>query len=645
MMKQGFEDGENDKKILILFATLVIGALLAYGVVYLTVKRWSQVLRVVGYKKRLALLLMGVLLSVPVIILNYESLFVEEHNLITILKALLIVQIPLFLIMAPLFFLTAEVLFKRHISLRIDESDLHRQINDKEFLRLENSLNDKENIPLGISKVLRSPVTIASKYRIHHMMVTGSSGYGKTAMALTILRHDLRWGRPVIFIDPKANKGDIEIAQSYAKLYGREKDFCIFSDNLREESVVYNPLLLGDAAAKAEKICSAFELNHEHWGKVAQSFLITLFQTFEVLDIKASLKTVSKYIDSKEALQSLFEEINELSDSETVLEIRQKIPRISKMKSEELAGLQAGLTAINSSSLKYILNPHPGKKEVDLIDIIESNKFIYFDVEPSEKGLLMSQVGRFLIKDIKFLAGKLQKNQIDLKSDYLPVFIDEVDLFIDDKFHYFSKTARSANMALTVLFQSVSSLDNIGEHLKVMLGEFGVSMHFNTVGRDDLDYNVMRPGSMKVREQSHQIDRSNINNLTGKGTEVIASNFKLDPDVLRELKVDDFFIYDKQKHSVKKLDLVKSWSAKWFFKNAKSLHLLNDTCALEEKKRKVNSLKKLSTDERVLLSEPIKNRQKFYDFNQRKYFLKLQNEWVEDCLANQSWYPWRFLRK
>lgn len=645
MIKADFEGGKNSEKILVLLLGFLVGALLSYGLVKTLIKQSPQILGIIGFKKRFFLLLMGIVLSIPILFIKRDVFFLENHDIVSTLKLLAWAQIPIFLMTGPLFLLLAEKLFDRQINLKINVKDLYRKVEDKEFLKLENLLNDKRYIPLGISKVVKQPVKISSKYRTHHMMVTGSSGYGKTALAFTVMRHDLRWNRPVIFIDPKAKRDDIELARSYAKLYEREKDFHLFSDNLRKESVVYNPLRLGDAAAKADKICSAFELNHEHWGKVAQSFLITLFQAFEVLNIEESLQNVSKFVDSKESLQDLFERIGELPESEIVNEIRQKIPRISKMKSEELSGLQAGLTAINSSSLKHILNPSFDKKEVNLIDIVEQNQIIYFDVEPSDKGTLMSQVGRFLIKDIRFLAGRLQKDKIKLSSDFLPVFIDEVDLFIDEKFHEFSKTARSANMALMVLFQSVSSLDNIGTHLKEMIGQFDVSMHFNTVSQDDLDYTAKRPGTMSLREQSNQVDRSNLHALTGKGTEFMTDVFKLDPNLLRELDVDDFFIFDKRKPSQSKVDLVKSWSAKFHFKDAKSKLLLSDICSLSDKKKRSIPLKKITPTERVLLAEPIEIRQKCFDDELRIKFAELKEEWVEDSINNNSWYPWKFLKK
>ena len=87
--------------------------------------------------------------------------------------------------------------------------------------------NPKE-APLGISLLSKKPVLLDVRARCQHTIVSGATGQGKTTLLKTLLlSHSLKHNHPVIIIDPKGEKKDIQEMKRKARFYGREKDFCL----------------------------------------------------------------------------------------------------------------------------------------------------------------------------------------------------------------------------------------------------------------------------------------------------------------------------------------------------------------------------------------------------------------------------------
>ena len=121
------------------------------------------------------------------------------------------------------------------------------------------------------------------KSRSQHLIVSGATGQGKTTLLKTLLSHSLKHNHPVIIIDPKGEKEDILEMRERAKLYGREKDFYLFSLAFPEESVSYNPLSNGTSEQIKARLIDGLRFEHEYYKAQASLWLGAVLYALEAL--------------------------------------------------------------------------------------------------------------------------------------------------------------------------------------------------------------------------------------------------------------------------------------------------------------------------------------------------------------------------
>jgi len=535
----------------------------------------------------------------------------------------------------------APTLFKKELVFRIEEKHLNQKLPAKVLLSLgikskkensvwgsvanyfekilpyfmsqpveplDNQLLKSDQIFLGVSYLTHQPFYLDVKGRIRHVIVTGANGMGKTSLALSMIRHDLFWNKPVVFIDPKADISDISVAQKYAELYNRNEDFRFLSTTKKEGSCCYNPLKMGSPSAKANKLVFALGLTHEHWGRLAATYLTIIFEIFELLEKTPSLNELEYLFIDKDRLISFFESVIERPKSAQKDKLLLKINRFKKLKDEAFDGLQSGILELNNQQISQILNPSKDRVEICFKEMIEKRNFLYLDVN-IDSDRIKEMVGKLLVKDLEITANKMQKKEYALNSDFAGVYIDEFDTFADEKFNNFFKRARSARIALTILFQGRSGVHRISPHLFSEIGQNAETfIDFKASSDEDLTSISERPGTIKVFENSQQIDRNKVKNATGMGTEFSSEVFKLNPNVTRNLATGQCVVYTQKAKKVfgadNVLDLLLCWNSKDIVETSLSKNSILSSKPNEDKCDKMDVPVLSITDKRLLKIPP-----------------------------------------
>ena len=107
---------------------------------------------------------------------------------------------------------------------------LLQNLKKPDFQNFKAHFKDKRNAPLGVSLTNQRPVLLPMKQRKEHVLISGATGMGKTTLMLSLMKHAFLHRYPLVIIDPKGDKTDIDFIQNLFQKCGRKKeDFKLFS--------------------------------------------------------------------------------------------------------------------------------------------------------------------------------------------------------------------------------------------------------------------------------------------------------------------------------------------------------------------------------------------------------------------------------
>jgi hypothetical protein len=98
-----------------------------------------------------------------------------------------------------------------------------------EFDELYEKIQNSKAIPIGKSIITNEPILVPIELVKEHCLNSGATGQGKTTQLITKVSHYILHNRPVVIIDPKGQKSDVDQIRAIAKACGRENDFKLFS--------------------------------------------------------------------------------------------------------------------------------------------------------------------------------------------------------------------------------------------------------------------------------------------------------------------------------------------------------------------------------------------------------------------------------
>lgn len=504
-------------------------------------------------KSRLITLLLGVAscaLSVPVVYL------ITRYNKYFYVLYLAYYPILHFLLCN----LIAEELFVKELNFKISKKSLTKTSNDMSIL--EELLDDQSKVPIGISYLDNKPVFFETKNRTRHMMISGSTGQGKSSFAISLRRHDLKWKRPIIDIDPKGSSEDIDIIKEYCELYGRKDDFIHFNIVDFANSHSYNPLSIGSVDERIEKITTVLGLDNEFYRGFASNIFSIIFQCFEALNQTPTMRDLCELLLDKNHIQLFFREILETKNGENI-ELKKQIKAFKDFDKEKILGIQAKISRLNSPSFSKLLNPSSDpSKNLDLIDIVKNNKYAYFQLNIAQYKEVSTYLINLILYDLKIICGQIDGKKIELNSDFLPIYIDEYASFGNEDFPEFLRVARSGRVGITVMFQSYASLDVITPVLKDEITTNTVySVHFNPGGSvADIDFISKMPGTLYLHQRSHQVlGNGHTPGEDAKGTQFRTEEMRADANIYRELKMGQAIVYLKDRNEI---NLIDTWHGK-----------------------------------------------------------------------------------
>ena len=450
----------------------------------------------------------------------------------------------------------------------------HQQITTEDlkeenfnFSKLTSLMKDKSFAPIGISLISKKPVLLNVKSRCQHTIISGATGQGKTTLLKTLLSHSLKHNHPVIIIDPKGEREDILEMKRKARFYGREKDFCLFSLSFPEESFAYNPLLNGTAEQIKTRLMDGLRFEEEYYKAQSSLFLGGLLSAFKFLNLPVSFTLLDNYLRDRSEIKSLSDKVlgqNKEGDNKKqrklIEELNTLLTQVQDIPKQDLAGLQAQISSLNSLEFRKILSPSNFHRDCffSFDDILRHKKVAYFQMNVNGYGEISRQIGRMILQDLKVLSNQIQAGQKHFSYAFCACFIDEFGSFATPDFADFLKMARSSRIGLHLFCQGLSDLSRITADFKNQI--IGNTIHkilFRQDVGEDAEEWAKVAGTFSSRKKTYQITGTETDEeMTGLGTLRDVKEMKIEFDVFKKLSQGQAILIDKAFH---REDLFQVW--------------------------------------------------------------------------------------
>lgn len=292
-------------------------------------------------------------------------------------------------------------------------------------------------------------LSIIPKDALEHTVFLGPTGAGKSTAMQNLILSDIRAGRSVLVIDPKADL----VTDILARIPDERKDDVVVIDPSDPCPVGFNPLAYNqDPTLTADSILAVFqELFSQNWGirsaDILSGALLTLAKVKDsnllwlppLLTDAAFRKKITSQIHDPVALQPFWNHFEEMKDTERRTEIA---PVLNKLRQ---ITYRPGLRNVLGQS----------EPKFSLTDLFYKRKIV---LVPLNKGLVGAESARLLGSLIVGLTWSLALSRANLppeKRHMVSIYIDELQdyLSLPTSFSDALAQARGLGVAYTVAHQ------------------------------------------------------------------------------------------------------------------------------------------------------------------------------------------------
>ncbi len=395
----------------------------------------------------------------------------------------------------------------------------------------------KDGTVLGVDRYNGKYVTLTDRDANLHTLAIGTTGSGKTTAIANVIESAIVRNHPLFYID---GKGDLDLAkriERYANQVGRR--FYLFS--IVGESVKYNPIACGGYTSKKDRIVELREWSEDHYRKIAEGYLQTVFQILEQANISIDLHTVSQYLEPN----SLYQLARQLKDESM-------LGKIAKLEGQrkDISSLVAEIENMANSEIGQLFDCKDG--EVLTLDkALSENAIVYFCLQPLAFPAYAETLGKLIINDIKALAATLLQTEKRIK---LFTIFDEFSVFAGDQVINLINQGRGAGIHALLATQSLSDIVRRGD--EALLGQVLNNCNNYIIQRqnnpDDAEVLANIIGTNSGFQVTSQVSD---NGGTGTGSVRETREFIVHPDEIKRLGLGQAFVVNKQNFNVNSVEL------------------------------------------------------------------------------------------
>lgn len=354
----------------------------------------------------------------------------------------------------------------------------------------------KDGVYVGKSiidgKTYPKPLILPIEVRRTHSITFGTTGSTKTmAVARPMIERDLKEEESFqIIVDFKGDSNFRDLVFSRCQDEGKTfRYFDITEPNLSDD---WNPLAMGDAASKRDKIMTFTKWSNEHYEKIVSLYVLKI-ATNAGDDFNLGL--LGKSIDEFD---------------------------------KDLSGINADIQSILLTPLGRKIS----HAKTSLLDGYNNNEVWFFSLPENEMPIVAKQMGDLIKLEIRNLSAYILKNIDSNNRKNVFVTVDECKYMIDEIFLGGLGQIRGAGFIVQLYSQSPKGdfdsrildclIDNTNIH---------VSLRVNSPGSTDFLSKTF--GTKKATKITEQIELDDRENNTGLGSSREVNEFKVNPEDIK----------------------------------------------------------------------------------------------------------------
>ena len=315
---------------------------------------------------------------------------------------------------------------------------------------------------MGIDKMTGRHIEISDADANTHSLVLGTPGSGKTVSVLNLVESAIHRKLPVVYIDGKGDYGLASTITAYARAQGRPA--YLFA--MRGESCRYNPLVAGDYSAKKDRIIELRDWSEDHYRKLAEGYLQTVFKVLAACEIETDLITLADYMSVKALSTLIRERTDQIGDEAKALALE-----VNEQQAAEphVESLRAEIRNIARSEIGHLFklpaedkvgDDHHDGIAVSVLELpkaIEEGAVVCFCLPTLQFPSLAKVLGKIVINDFKAVAdAQLGKAEAERRPMY--AIFDEFSVFAGEQVLNVINMGRSAGVHAVLATQSVADL-------------------------------------------------------------------------------------------------------------------------------------------------------------------------------------------
>lgn len=396
---------------------------------------------------------------------------------------------------------------------------------------------------IGTDRYART-IELSDKCANQHTLVLGTTGSGKTVTVCNIVESAINRELPVIYID---GKGDYDLACRVSR-FGKEKGRPVSVFAMKGESIAYNPLAAGGFTSRKDRIIELREWSEEHYKKLAEGYLQSVFKVMDRCDIPCDLYSLSRNLDLKRLKALVRENEKTIPDAQDLMDELNNQDQASK----SIESLTAEIRNFTSSEIGPLFRTEEGKPVLTLDDVIRENGIAYFCLPALEFPSMSQTLGRLVINDLKATMAQ-QLGQGIKKKVY--VIFDEFSVFAGEQVLNVINMGRSAGIHAVLSTQSLSDIasgrrENAEHFINQVVGNCNNFILHRQNSPEDAEKLAAMMGTRNTLEYTAQVSQIG---PTHMGTVRRTRGFIAHPDEIKTLKTGEAFFFSKEDNKISRI--------------------------------------------------------------------------------------------